>query len=196
MTNPRFWYALEVVPSKVVAAMTFASREPGFETMAPVEPRLQLADAVIIGRPKLRWSPWIFITWPRQDSFGWLFEEEGQHAGIVRLMSDGSGHPRPVPDRVIVNLRRWRQSNPLVEQRALPSFKPGDVVRAYIVPGRAQEGVFMGFETGSDARSGAKAKVKVWFMGRDHDMTMPVTALELNVDGAHPAKHQRAEASH
>ncbi len=172
------WYALEIVPAKLESAMMFASCEPGYETMVPVEPRLKLVDAAIMGQPKLRWAPWIFITWPEKAKYVWLFAEDGLRAGIVRVMADGSGVARPVPDRVIQSLRKWRPSKPMIEQPQLPNFKNGEIVRAYVVPGHGQSGVFMGYETGNDARSGTLAKVKIWFMGKEHEELFPIGAIE------------------
>lgn len=183
----KIWHALEIVPSKVAAATLFvASQGPGFESYAPIEPLAKVTKHYLETKARLRFSPYVFAAWPMATAWrSYLEHEDGERAGIVRVLCDGSGRPRPVPESVIAALRSYKPEAKTIVQTG-PHFRPGENVSAYLVPGQAQQAVFIGWG------KGGRAVVRIWIFGIEKEIEMAVGNIVGRGDGRSPEIARRA----
>jgi hypothetical protein len=178
----RRWYALEVRPSKAWTATMYAGAQgPGFLTFCPVEPLPTVGREAMETKAVLRYAPYMFVSWPIGAAWGALASDEAKRAGINGVLVDFQGNPRPISETVIEKMRSYSASDLMPVNLDARTFRPGQPILAYLVPGHPQPAVFLGYEKG-------RATVSIFLMNAWRDQPIPIDAIEIRPEDVERAK--------
>lgn len=170
MTMAR-WHALEVKRGKESAAAIFVAMQwPGTKVCIPLDVRPRVMPAFAEITSFLRFSPYMFAQFPT-DEAGALTGESAEDAGILTVVPNARA-PYIVPDKVVAALRAWRPS-PKTSRSAEVIYRAGQVVTVYLSPGQQQRAIITAFDRGR-----GRARVRLWFLGSEREVPVPVSALE------------------
>lgn len=175
----RRWYVLQLasggkIPERAATYINSVAIQLGqiWEVFIPLAASIKVKPEAVNWSCTLRYQPYIFASWPERAPWAELLTDEGKRAGIVDILRDGEGRPRPMPERAYEAMRQYRLPKTAVHG-AGTQFHAGEPVRAYLAPGQPQDAVFIGYERGR-----GRPIVRIWIFGREMDVPVPVTAIE------------------
>jgi hypothetical protein len=163
------WHVVQAKRSCEVKASLVIVRS-GFEAFLPVmqKQRRHNNQTETVSVP--RFPTYLFARFDSvNDPWGLLTHDDGKRAGVVRVLCDGFGNPRPVPDRAMEAMRAYTELP--AEVTAMPhAYREGQSVLVYTA-GVAQQAVFL-------SAGKQRARVKLWILGAQRETEVALSALE------------------